>query len=109
MLNLKKLWRNYSYTIILLVFSLLALLFVKINVSASQDPYMTIKVMEGETLWTISEKYKNEHDLSKRQFVEWVETHNGISGDYIFAGEDLLIPIRMEANETIDVQNLASK
>ena len=28
---MKKMWRNYSYTIILLVFSLLAILFVKIN------------------------------------------------------------------------------
>ena len=109
MLNLKKLWKNYSYTIILFVFSLIALLFVKINVSPSQDPYMTITVMEGETLWTISEKYEDEHGLSKGQFVKWVETHNGISGDYIFAGEDLMIPIRMKADETIVAQNLASK
>ena len=106
---MKKMWRNYSYTIILLVFSLLALLFVKINVSASQDSYMTITVSEGETLWTISEKYEDEHGLSKGQFVKWVETHNGISGDYIFAGEDLIIPIKLNPNESIEVQNLASK
>jgi hypothetical protein len=106
---MKKMWRNYSYTIILLVFSLLALLFVKINVSASQDSYMTITVAEGESLWTISEKYEDEHGLSKGQFVKWVETHNGISGDYIFAGEDLIIPIKMNSNESIEVQNLASK
>lgn len=106
---MKKMWRNYSYTIILLVFSLLALLFVKINVSASQDSYRTITVTEGETLWTISEKYEDEHGLSKGQFVKWVETHNGISGDYIFAGEDLIIPIKLNSNESIEVQNLASK
>ena len=106
---MKKMWRNYSYTIILLVFSLLALLFVKINVSASQDSYMTITVTEGESLWTISEKYEDEHGLSKGQFVKWVETHNGISGDYIFVGEDLIIPIKMNSNESIEVQNLASK
>lgn len=106
---MKKMWRNYSYTIILLVFSLLAILFVKINLSASQDSYMTITVTEGESLWTISEKYADEHGLSKGQFVEWVETHNGISGDYIFAGEDLMIPIKVNSNESIEVQNLASK
>jgi len=106
---MKKMWRNYSYTIILLVFSLLAILFVKINLSASQDSYMTITVAEGESLWTISEKYEDEHGLSKGQFVEWVETHNGISGDYIFAGENLIIPIKMNSNGSIEVQNLASK
>ena len=63
-------WRNYSYTIILLIFSLIALLFVKINVSASQDSYMTITVTEGESLWTISEKYEDEHGLSRRAICE---------------------------------------
>ena len=106
---MKKMWRNYSYTIILLVFSLLAILFVKINLSASQDSYMTITVAEGESLLTISEKYEDEHGLSKGQFVKWVETHNGISGDYIFAGENLIIPIKMNSNGSIEVQNLASK
>ena len=106
---MKKLWRNNSYTIILVVFSLLAFLFVKINLSASKDSYMTITVTEGESLWTISEKYEDEHGLSEGQFVKWVETHNGISGDYIFAGEDLMIPIKMNSSETIEVQNLASK
>jgi hypothetical protein len=105
----KKLWRNYSYTIILVIFSLIALLFVKINLSVTQDSYLTITVTEGESLWTISEKYEDEHGLSEGQFVEWVETHNGISGDYIFAGEDLIIPIKMNTNETFEVQNLASK
>jgi uncharacterized protein YgiM (DUF1202 family) len=105
---MKKMWRNYSYSIILVVFSLLALLFVKINLSESKDTYMTITVSEGESLWTISEKYEDEHGLSKGQFVKWVETHNGISGDYIFAGEDLIIPIKMKSSETNDVQNLAS-
>jgi LysM repeat protein len=102
-------WRNYSYTIILVVFSLLAICFVKINVSSSPDQYITITVMEGESLWGISEKYEDNHGLSKEQFVKWVEKHNGISGDVIFAGEDLVIPIKMKSMETMDVQNLASK
>ena len=102
-------WRNYSYTIILVVFSLLALWFVKINISSSPDQYITITVMEGESLWAISEKYEENHELSKGQFVEWVEKHNGISGDYIFAGEDIVIPIKMKSIDTIEVQNLASK
>ena len=87
----------------------IAVIFDKINLSVTQDSYLTITVMEGESLWTISEKYEDEHGLSEGQFVEWVETHNGISGDYIFAGEDLIIPIKMNTNETIEVQNLASK
>ena len=52
---------------------------------------------------------KTNMDFREGQFVKWVETHNGISGDYIFAGEDLIIPIKMNTNETIEVQNLASK
>ena len=50
------------------------------------------------SLWNISEKYEDEHGLIKREFVEWVETYNGISGDYIFAGEELIIPVKMNTN-----------
>ena len=38
-------------------------------------------------------------DLSKREFVKWVEQHNGISGDHIIAGEKLVIPIEIQPVE----------
>ena len=40
---------------------------------------------------------QNEHGLiEKGNLLMWVETHNEISADYIFAGEDLIIPIKIE-------------
>ena len=52
---------------------------------------------------------KTNMDYRKKQFVKWVEKHNGISGDYIFAGKDLIIPIKSEPIAIDEVQELASR
>jgi cell division protein YceG involved in septum cleavage len=106
--TLKKLWKNYSYAIILVLLTMFATIIIKFNLP---DPhsYMTITIQDGESLWEISQKYENQHGLSDRQFIEWVEKKNGISRDYIVAGKDLMVPITEEAIIIEHTTSLASE
>jgi len=104
---LKKLWKNYSYAIILVILTLVTSIIIKINIP-SDDQYMTITVMKGETLWEIAQKYEDQHGLSKVQFIKWVEKHNGVTGDHIVAGNDLVLPIVNEPLKMDEVRELAS-
>ena len=107
---MKKLWRNYSYSIILVFLSLVASIIIKTNLTSTDtDQYMTITIQDGESLWEISQKYEEQHGLSKEEFFKWVEKHNGVSRDYIVAGKDLVLPIENELIAIDDVQELASR
>ena len=107
---MRKLWRNYSYSIILVVLSLVASIIIKTNLTPTDvDQYMTITVEDGESLWEISQKYEEQHGLSKEEFFKWVEKHNGVSRDYIVAGKDLVVPIKSEPIAIDEVQELASR
>ncbi|WP_338447771.1 LysM peptidoglycan-binding domain-containing protein [Niallia oryzisoli] len=106
---MKKLWGNYSYAIILVVLSMLSLVVLKINLPSSPDHYVTITVSAGESLWEISQKYEGQHGLSEMEFIKWVEQYNGISGDHIFSGENIIIPIKAGNIELNETQDLASK
>lgn len=105
---MKKLWKNYSYAIILILLTMFATLIIKLNLPAAH-PYMTITIQDGESLWEISQKYEDRHGLSELQFIEWVEKKNGISRDYIMAGKDLMLPITNEPIEDNNTTNLASE
>jgi len=108
--SLKKLWRNYSYSIILVVLSLVASIIIKTNLTPTDtNQYMTITIKDGESLWEISQKYEEQHGLSKEEFFKWVEKHNGVSRDYIVAGKDLVLPIKSEPIAIDGVQELASR
>ena len=107
---MKKLWRNYSYSIILVVLSFVASIIIKTNLTPTDtDQYMTITIKNGESLWEISQKYEEQHALSKEEFFKWVEKHNGVSRDYIVAGKDLVLPIINDPITIDDVQELASR
>jgi len=107
-LIMKKLWRNYSYAIILVVLCLASLVVIKINLPSSPNQYMTITVSTGESLWEISQRYEEQHGLSEMEFIKWVEKYNGISGDTIFSGDNIIIPIDAGKMEMKEVQNFAS-
>jgi nucleoid-associated protein YgaU len=88
---------------------MMALLMIKVSLPASPEHYMTITVVEGDSLWGISEKYENQHRLTKKEFVEWVEQYNAISGDDIFSGDKLIIPIEFQPVDQTDYYDLASQ
>ncbi|UII57511.1 LysM peptidoglycan-binding domain-containing protein [Cytobacillus spongiae] len=91
---MKKLWNEYSYAIILVILSFTtAIVFMTHIGSDPTDNYIKITVQEGQTLWEMAETYGNKHKMTANEFIRWVESHNGISGDQIFPGEQLVIPV----------------
>ncbi|MBP2240231.1 LysM repeat protein [Cytobacillus eiseniae] len=98
----KKLWNQYSYAIILIILSLLTsfILFFQNN-GAGKENLMKITVNNGDSLWQIAEEYADEHSISPKQFVQWVQKTNEITGDRIYPGDELIIPIKItNANVT---------
>lgn len=39
---------------------------------------------------------KTNMGLQKKEFIKWVEQYNGINGDHILSGDDLVIPIQFQ-------------
>ncbi|MFB6466747.1 LysM peptidoglycan-binding domain-containing protein [Cytobacillus sp. Hz8] len=101
---MKKIWNQYSYIILFIILSFSAA-FVFSNKIHENNPsnYVKITVQEGESLWKISERYASEHRLSSNQFIKWVEEKNGISGDQIFPGEKIMIPVKNTKSDETQV------
>ncbi|PLR77142.1 cell division suppressor protein YneA [Bacillus sp. V3-13] len=98
---MKKLWSNYYFAILLILLSFATALLI--NGDGEGENYMKIKVVEGDTLWTISNEFSNEHSLSPQEFVSLVETLNGINGDEIFPGDEIMIPVSETSADDIEV------
>lgn len=103
---MKKLWNHYSYAIILLVLSVGSALLISIQShSFHKENYVNVTINEGDSLWKIAGEYAQEYSLSNDQFISWVKEHNGITGDQIYPGEKIVIPIK---NKDMDLNEYAS-
>jgi cell division protein YceG involved in septum cleavage len=101
---MKKLWNQYSYAIILVALSLLtSFILIVHNGVSGEDGLMKITVNEGDSLWQLAEEFSDEHMLSAKEFVQWVEKHNEISGDRIYPGDELILPIALEKGNGTEV------
>lgn len=107
---LKKLWDSYSYSIILLVVSIITAFFVFFRTGiSSYDEFMVITVSEGDTLWEIAEELSAQHSLTAKEFVQWVENNNAIYGERIFPGDELVIPVTVNHSEMKEYASLNLK
>jgi LysM repeat protein len=102
---MKKLYKNYIYTILLAgsVFIFSILFSCTLNNDQKKD-FLSIEVSEGDTLWGIAEEYE-ESNLTKKEFIGWIEENNGVNADSIKPGRVIVIPVKGEEL----VQNLASE
>ncbi|MBS8263638.1 LysM peptidoglycan-binding domain-containing protein [Mesobacillus boroniphilus] len=99
---MKKLWENYSYAMILLAVSLIFSFVAKAHLN-NEDAYITVTIEEGQSLWEIAETFASEHNLSENEFVSWVEKENGIIGEMVFPGDELVIPVIAEQVEPTQI------
>ena len=92
---MSKLWEKYSYTIILLICGFIACIIIVANTGeADSSNYVSITVKKGETVWQLSNEYAGSYNMTKKQFIKWVEEHNNIS-----ASNELVIPVREEDHQ----------
>jgi nucleoid-associated protein YgaU len=52
--------------------------------------YTTMTVRQGDTLWSIAEKYNKQGDI--RKYIYDIKKINKLSSSDIYAGSELLIP-----------------
>ncbi|MDR4946488.1 cell division suppressor protein YneA [Neobacillus cucumis] len=102
---MKKLWNQYSYAITLILLSF-TIAFVILLKHQSDDQYVKVTISEGDTLWTISEQFADQHSLSNKEFVSWVKKHNENIKDQIYPGEKIVIPV--SKNDKANTTELAS-
>ncbi|MFC5558761.1 LysM peptidoglycan-binding domain-containing protein [Ureibacillus thermophilus] len=81
------------YIKILFIVSLLIIAYIFIT---DEDfSYEQITIQEGDTLWTLADRYKG--DMTKEQWIRLVTAENNLNGNHIIAGDTLIIPIPKNA------------
>ena len=78
---------------LLILVGTIAILLKPVYVSGSSEPrFDTIKVKNGDTLWSIASIYADE-TTDMRMFVYDISKLNGIDGNEIIPGQELIIPL----------------
>lgn len=54
--------------------------------------YKSIRISEGDTLWTIADQYMGNEFEDKQSYIEEVKRLNHLNGDTIHTGSYLMIP-----------------
>lgn len=91
---MKKIWSQYSFAILLICLSfVLAFVLSGKSQTSINDDYLSVKVEEGDSLWGLSQMY--EHDMSSKQFINWVKKNNKIDED-IIVGQSIILPVKKE-------------
>ncbi|OIK13172.1 LysM peptidoglycan-binding domain-containing protein [Bacillus sp. MUM 13] len=90
---MRSLVKKHSYTLLLagLVFVLSLIYSINLNNDGKQS-YQSVTVQSGDTLWKIADQYKTE-DLTKVEFIDWIEKHNDIYSRTLKPGDNIIIPV----------------
>ncbi|MFJ7638474.1 LysM peptidoglycan-binding domain-containing protein [Peribacillus sp. NPDC097225] len=102
---MKTFCKNNIYTILLAGFVFILSILFSFTLDSNQNrDFLSIEINEGDTIWEISEEY-GQTELTKKEFIGWIEEYNGVRADTIKAGQIIVIPVESEKV----VQSLASK
>jgi hypothetical protein len=63
------------------------------NMAAKDTQYIEVTVKEGDSLWSLAEKYTGDHKYSNWEFIKWVEDRNSVNASAVFPGQKLVIPV----------------
>lgn len=87
---------NFRVGFVILAVLVLWMVSVSFRAEGSSKPeykyYKSVEITAGDTLWTIAENYMDEHYGNVREYIDEVETINGISAENITAGKSIVIP-----------------
>lgn len=107
---MEKLWKKYSYAIILILLSFTASIILSFRFDTfQQHKYIKLTVSEGDSLYKIADQFKEEQKLSRNEFVSWVQRHNNIDGDIIYPGQKIIIPISSQSEPMNEFASAAVK
>ncbi|HYK72991.1 MAG TPA: LysM peptidoglycan-binding domain-containing protein [Pseudoneobacillus sp.] len=96
---MKKLWSTYSYTILLMIISCISAIFLGFTSDKNEQDYLKITINAGDTIWEMADQYSMDSNMSKKQFVNWVVSHNNIEEKHLYPGAELVLPIKDHSYE----------
>ncbi|MEK3800431.1 hypothetical protein MHI18_19710 [Peribacillus sp. FSL H8-0477] len=90
---MKSLFKNYTYTLALAgLVAIISLLF-SLNINPEKmDEYLSVTLKETDNVSTIVEQY-NTGELTKRQFIDWIEENNRVYANTLEPGDTIVIPV----------------
>lgn len=71
------------------------------------DTFLQVTVEDGDSLWSIANKFEKSTNISKQEFVKWVQDNNDIHSSIIKPGEVVIVPV--EKDQYYQVEQLASE
>jgi cell division protein YceG involved in septum cleavage len=60
------------------------------------ENFHQVKIQEGDSLWSIADKFHENTQISKQEFVKWVQVKNEIHPSDIKPGDLVFVPIEKE-------------
>ncbi|WP_338754161.1 LysM peptidoglycan-binding domain-containing protein [Bacillus sp. FJAT-52991] len=85
--------KNNSIVLLFIVVTIVAGIVLIFSLSEESDKYLEVVVQEGDSLWTIAEKYHNINGMKQEDFIIWVQTENELNTAMIQPGDVLVIPV----------------
>ncbi|MGM7724256.1 LysM peptidoglycan-binding domain-containing protein [uncultured Metabacillus sp.] len=71
------------------------------------DNFHQVKIEEGDSLWSLAEQFHENANISKQEFVEWVQEKNDIYSSTIKPGDLVVVPVEKE--EYYQIEQIASE
>ncbi len=91
---------GWSFVIVLIAVVLTMGTYSFVNAkSDTTEKYMNVKIEQGDTLWELSRKFKENHTFTSDAFVKWVESNNGVKADQLQPGDSVVIPVETDINQ----------
>jgi cell division protein YceG involved in septum cleavage len=63
------------------------------NKAYASNEFVQVEVNYGDTIWDFSKIYKEQHDLSTKEFIKRVEKLNNMDANHLEEGQIILLPI----------------
>jgi cell division protein YceG involved in septum cleavage len=96
----------YILSFIIVVIAITGALTFTGNQSKLED-YHQVEIKEGDSLWSIAEKFQDNTQISKQEFVKWVQDKNDIHSTIIKPGDLVFVPVEKE--ELFQLEQVASE
>lgn len=96
--------KKNSYIILFFIISFLMGLFILFSSEQKENTNVSIKVEQGDSIWSIAENYADLLGMSTNEVVQLIEKENKIYNKSIKTGDIITIPgLQIENNDEFQI------
>ncbi|MBZ5750537.1 cell division suppressor protein YneA [Metabacillus rhizolycopersici] len=66
------------------------------------EKFHQVKIEDGDSLWSIADRFYEKTDISKQEFVTWVQEKNELQTSIIKPGDFVFVPVKKENGYQIE-------